>query len=63
MRFAVQVALGTVNNGIINRPGPIFLGQAQFVENLIRAFRVVSGYDELIASGAKRKRARRQTGR
>ena len=63
VRFAVQIALGTVNNAIINRPGPIFLGQALFAENLVRAFHVVSGYDELVASGSKRKRARRQTGR
>jgi len=63
VRFAVQITLGTVNNAIINRPGPIFIGQAAFVENLIRAFRVVSGYDELIASSANRKRTRRQKGR
>lgn len=63
VRFAVQITLGTVNNAIINRPGPIFIGQAAFVENLIRAFRVVSGYDELISAGGKRKRARRQKGR
>jgi AcrR family transcriptional regulator len=63
VRFAVQIALGTVNNAIINRPGPIFLGQALFAENLVRAFHVVSGFDELVASGSKRKRARRQTGR
>jgi AcrR family transcriptional regulator len=63
IRFAVQIALGTVNNAIINRPGPIFLGQASFAENLVRAFHVVSGFDELVASGSKRKRARRQTGR
>ena len=63
VRFAVQVTLGTVNNAIINRPGPIFLGHALFVENLIRAFRVVSSYDELIAGGVKRKAARRQKGR
>jgi AcrR family transcriptional regulator len=63
VRFAVQVALGTVNNAIINRPGPIFIGQQAFVDNVIRAFRLVSGYDELIASGAKSKRARSQKGR
>ena len=63
VRFAVQITLGTVNNAIINRPGPIFLGHALFVENLIRAFRVVSGYDELIAGGAKRAVARRQKAR
>jgi AcrR family transcriptional regulator len=67
VRFAVQVTLGTVNNAIINRPGPIFLGHKLFVENLIRAFRVVSGYDELIAGAAKAKSGdkgvRRQKGR
>lgn len=63
VRFGIQIALGTVNNAIINRPGPIFIGHAQFVENLIRAFRVVSGYDELIAGASTRKRTRRQSGR
>lgn len=47
VRFAVQLALGTINNAIINRPGPLFMGQALFVENLAHAFRLVSGYDEL----------------
>jgi hypothetical protein len=27
VRFAVQLALGTINNTIINRPGPIFMEQ------------------------------------
>jgi AcrR family transcriptional regulator len=48
LRFAVQLALGTVNNAIINRPGPIFIGQERFVENLVRAFLVVADYDNLI---------------
>jgi len=56
VRFAVQIALGTINNTIINRPGPIFMGQAEFVDNLARAFRLVSGYDEIV--GAKRSRKR-----
>ncbi len=47
IRFAVQFALGTINNAIINRPGPIFLGQELFVKNLVRAFRLVSDYDNL----------------
>jgi len=65
VRFAVQVALGTINNTIINRPGPIFMGQALFVENLTRAFRLVSGYDELIAPPRARKKgaAARRAGR
>ena len=48
VRFAFQIALGTINNAIINRPGPIFMGQAAFIENLARAFRLISGYDRLM---------------
>jgi AcrR family transcriptional regulator len=48
VRFAFQLALGTINNAIMNQPGPIFLGQALFVKNLARAFRLVSGYDDLV---------------
>src|SRR5690606_41050567 len=29
VRVALQGALGTINNTIINRPGPIFMGQAE----------------------------------
>jgi AcrR family transcriptional regulator len=47
VRFACQVTLGTINNAIINRPGPVFMGQAAFIENLARAFRLVSDYDRL----------------
>ena len=46
--FAFQLARGTINNAILNRPGPIFIGQDLFVRNLARAFRVVSDYDRLI---------------
>jgi AcrR family transcriptional regulator len=60
VRFAVQVTLGTINNTIINRPGPIFMGQALFVENLTRALRLVSGYDELVASQPVRSSARKR---
>jgi AcrR family transcriptional regulator len=59
VRFAVQIALGIVNNTIINRPGPIFMGQTLFVDNLTRAFRLVSGYDEIVAAPAARARAKR----
>ena len=48
VRFAVQLAFGAINNAIINRPGPVFLGQEVFVDNLVRAFGLVSGYDELL---------------
>ena len=53
IRFAVQFALGTINNAIINRPGPIFLGQELFVKNLVRAFRLVSDYDNLMRAADK----------
>jgi AcrR family transcriptional regulator len=60
VRFAVQLVLDTVNNTIINRPGPIFMGQASFVDGLVRAFRLVSGYDELGTTTPKRSRARKR---
>jgi hypothetical protein len=50
VRFAFQLAFGTINNAVLNRPGPIMLGQTLFVANLARAFRLVSQYDELVGS-------------
>ena len=51
VRFSLQVALGTINNTIINRPGPVFMDQVLFIENLTRAFRLVSGYETLVTEG------------
>ena len=50
VRFALQLVLGTINNAIINRPGPILIGQKQFVESLVRAFKLVSEYDVLVGA-------------
>jgi hypothetical protein len=50
VRFAVQATFGTLNNTILNRPGPFFMDQALFVERLARAFRLVSGYDDVAAA-------------
>ena len=58
-RFAVQLAFGLINNTILNRPGPFFLDQALFIDNLVRAFKLVSGYDELGAKKSARRRASR----
>jgi AcrR family transcriptional regulator len=58
VRFAVQLAFGLINNTILNRPGPFFLEQELFIDNLVRAFKLVSGYDEL---GARRKSAAKRT--
>jgi AcrR family transcriptional regulator len=57
IRFAFQILLGTINNTIINRPGPIFMGQAQYVDNLARAFLLVSDYNALLAEAKPRRRA------
>jgi AcrR family transcriptional regulator len=54
IRFAFQIALGTINNAIINRPGPIMIGQDEFVANLARAFRLVSDYDRLMGLNRQR---------
>jgi len=54
VRFAVQLAFGLINNTILNRPGPFFLEQDLFIQNLVRAFKLVSGYDELGAAGTAR---------
>ena len=56
VRFAVQLAFGLINNTILNRPGPFFLEQELFVENLVRAFKLVSGYDELGRTRGPRRR-------
>ncbi len=48
--FAFQTTLGTINISIINQPGPVFIGQALFKEELTRAFIQVSGLDEILAA-------------
>ena len=58
VRFALQLTLGTINNTIINRPGPIFMEQVLFVEQLTRAFRLVSGYDALTTTRVRPKPAK-----
>lgn len=48
VQFAFQVLFGTINNSIMNRPGPVFMGQRNFVASLVRTFRLVSGYDRML---------------
>lgn len=50
VRFGFQVLFGVINNTIINRPGPIFMGQVEFVDNLTRTFRLVTDYNQLVKS-------------
>jgi len=54
IRFAFQVVRGTVNNTLINQPGPLRLDDPAFRRQIERAFRLVGE----VGSG-KQKRARR----
>jgi AcrR family transcriptional regulator len=43
IRFAFQMVNGVINNGILNRPGPIMLETPEFEAALLRSFRAVAG--------------------
>lgn len=43
IRFAFQMANGAINNGIVNRPGPVLPGTPEFEAALVRGFKAVSG--------------------
>ena len=42
IRFAFQMVNGVINNGILNRPGPIMLETREFEVALLRSFRAVA---------------------
>jgi AcrR family transcriptional regulator len=46
--FAFQVVQSTINNTLFNKSGPILIGQKLFVEELVRTFRLVSDFDNLV---------------
>jgi AcrR family transcriptional regulator len=43
IRFAFQMVNGVINNGILNRPGPIMLETREFEVALLRSFRAIAG--------------------
>ena len=43
IRFAFQMVNGVINNGVLNRPGPIMLETREFEVALLRSFRAVAG--------------------
>jgi len=45
IRFAFQMVRGTMNNTLINRPGPLKLEDAGFRRQIERAFRLVAGIE------------------
>ena len=44
IRFAFQMANGAINNGIVNRPGPLLPGTAEFESALVRGFKAAAGF-------------------
>jgi AcrR family transcriptional regulator len=54
VRFAIHIVLSTINNRIVNRPRPSLLGRPTFIDNLTRAFRLVSDYQSLSKDTAAR---------
>ncbi|MGV3590458.1 MAG: TetR/AcrR family transcriptional regulator [Gammaproteobacteria bacterium] len=47
--FAFQIILGMINSTLINQHGPIFMGQRLFIQELTRAFRLISDFDNIIS--------------
>jgi AcrR family transcriptional regulator len=43
IRFAFQMANGVINNGIVNRPGPLLPGTPEFEAALVHGFKAVAG--------------------
>ncbi|HTQ99065.1 MAG TPA: TetR/AcrR family transcriptional regulator [Candidatus Acidoferrum sp.] len=56
VNFAFLILLGAINSTIINYQGPVQMGEKLFIDELTRAFRLISGYDELKPKGLKRAR-------
>lgn len=56
--FAFQVTFGTINNTIINQPGPVEMKDPLFIDQLIRTFKLVSDYENITHKKRAGKRAR-----
>jgi len=56
IRFAFQVMRGTINNTLINQPGPVPLEDPTFRRQIERAFRLVSGIEAQRGTARSRKR-------
>jgi AcrR family transcriptional regulator len=54
IRFAFQMVRGTLNNTLINQPGPLSLDDAGFRRQIVRAFRLVAGIETGGTSGRRR---------
>jgi hypothetical protein len=59
VRFAFQMVRGTLNNTLINQPGPLALEDAGFRRQIERAFRLVAGIEAPGVAASRRKRPSR----
>jgi len=62
VRFAFQMMRGTLNNTLMNQPGPLQLEDAAFRRQIERAFRLIAGIDASSGRPAAA-RTRRKTSR
>jgi AcrR family transcriptional regulator len=58
IRFAFQMVRGTLNNTLINQPGPLSLEDAGFRRQIERAFRLVAGIGAPVAAAPTRRKRR-----
>jgi len=54
VRFAFQMVRGTLNNTLMNQPGPFQLEDEVFRRQMERAFHLIAGIDAADGAGAKR---------
>ena len=60
VRFAFQVLRGTLNNTLMNQPGPLQLEDPEFRRQIERAFRLVAGFEGSGKSAARSARPARR---
>lgn len=58
IRYGFQATRSIINNTIVNNPGPLGLGEQRFLDQLIRAFYLISDYRQLLATPARKTRSR-----
>jgi AcrR family transcriptional regulator len=57
IRFAFQMVRGTLNNTLINQPGPLSLEDAGFRRQIERAFRLVAAVEAAVPAPKRKRRA------
>ena len=63
VRFAFQVLRGTLNNTMMNQPGPLQLEDPEFRRQIERAFRLVAGIEATAVAASRPARRKRKSPR